>query len=74
MSVSDTIGAWIHDVIDGSGGLHSFEYHEMATPNIPRDEAVAHWVIRALGNDASKDAQVVFEAIAERRMERKGVE
>lgn len=35
------------EIILGPGDLHSFEYHEVATPNVDRDVAVACWVIQA---------------------------
>ena len=37
-------------IINGVGGLHDYEYHEMATPNYDRDVSVAIWVIKCLAN------------------------
>lgn len=61
------ISTWIHDVINGSGGLHDFEDHELASSNIDRDEAVGAWVIRCLANPKCEGSQAVLSAIIERR-------
>lgn len=61
------IPEWITQIIDGPAGLHSFEEHEIATPTIPRDEAVAAWVIRCLANPLCEGSEEVFQAIAARR-------
>lgn len=61
------IEGWCADIILGSGGLHDFERHEMATPNCDRDVAVAAWVVRCLGNGTSAETQAVVDAIVARR-------
>lgn len=61
------IEQWCADIILGPGGLHDFERHEMATPSCDRDVAVAAWVVRCLGNDASAAAHAVVDAIVARR-------
>ena len=62
---------WVHDIIDGCGGLHDFEYYEMAVSNLPRDEAVATWVIRCLANPDCEGSDEVMKAILNRRTERR---
>ena len=61
------IEKWVNRIINGLGGLHSFEDHEFATPNIDRDEAVARWVIRCLGNKNCEGSQEVIDAILKNR-------
>ena len=63
------IAEWIHEVIDGCGGLHDFERCEIAVPNIPRDEAVASFVIKALANPECNGSAGVLDAIMNRRAE-----
>ena len=60
---------WVHDVIDGVGGLHDFEEHEIATPNIPRDEAVAIWILKCLGNVKCEGSQKILNEIVKHRKE-----
>lgn len=48
--------------------LHDFERYEMASPNCPRDVAVAAWVIRALATPGP-ESERVLSAIMERRKE-----
>lgn len=62
----DPIAAYCEKIINGPAGLKAFEYHEMATPTVDRDVAVAAWVIRCLGN-GGEEAQQVVDAIVERR-------
>lgn len=57
------------EIILGPGGLHSFEYHEVATPNVHRDVAVACWVIRCLANAKKPEAQAIIYEIIKRRSE-----
>lgn len=61
------IDDWIKQIIDGTGGLHAFERCEWAVPTVPRDEAVAAWVIRCLANPDSEGSGDVLAAIMERR-------
>ena len=61
------IAAWIHRMIDGVGGLHDFEYYEMAIPNIPRDEATATWIVKCLANPKCEGSAEMLSAIQERR-------
>lgn len=63
----NAIEGWCADIILGPGGLHDFERREMATANCDRDVAVAAWVVRCLGNDASAATRAVVDAIVERR-------
>lgn len=65
--MSDCLVDFAHDCIHGCGGLHDFEDHEMATPNIDRDEAVVHWVLRCLGNVDYEFSGPALEAILEHR-------
>jgi hypothetical protein len=61
------IQEWLDQIINGTTGLHSFEAHECAVMNVPRDEAVASWVIRCLANPASEGSADVLESIIRRR-------
>ena len=54
-------------IINGVGGLHDYEYHEMATPNYDRDVSVAIWVIKCLANPKCEGSQDAIQAIIERR-------
>ena len=47
--------------------LHTFERHELASPNCSRDVAIAAWVIRALANPKNLDSERILNAIVERR-------
>jgi hypothetical protein len=67
--VSIDIRVWVHGVIDGVGGLHEFEECEIATPNIPRDEAVAIWVLKCLGNTKCEGSQKILNEILKHRRE-----
>lgn len=60
------------DAITGVGGLHDYEYYEMATPKagVDREIAVAVWIVKCLANDKSNKAQAVVDAIVERRQNR----
>ena len=62
------IEEWVNKIIFGSGVLHAFEYHEFASCNIDRDEAVARWVIRCLANPKCEGSEEVLTAIVERRL------
>jgi hypothetical protein len=70
MITTEEIYAWVHKIIDGPGGLHDFEYYEMAVPNIPRDEAIAVWTLRALANPESEEAGKIVALIQEHRNQR----
>jgi len=61
------IQEWVNNIIDGTTGLHAFERFEFATPTIPRDQAVAAWVIRCLANPDCEGSGDVLAAIAARR-------
>lgn len=63
------IRTWVHEIIDGVGGLHDFETYEIATPNMPRDEAVAIWVLKCLGNKECDGSQKVLNEIIKHRKE-----
>ncbi len=54
-------------IINGPGGLHAYEYHEMAEPVGDRDVAVAVWVIKCLSNPKCEGSEVAIQAILERR-------
>jgi len=56
-------------IITGVGGLHDFEYHEMATPNYDRDVTVAIWVIKCLANPLCEGSDEAIKAIIEKRSE-----
>ncbi len=58
---------WIHEIIDGSGGLHDFEDHEIATSNVSRDEVVAAWTIRCLANLKCEGSANALQEIIKRR-------
>jgi hypothetical protein len=62
-----TISEWITGIIDGPGGLHDYERCELASPTVPRDEAVAAWVIRCLANPRCEDSDGILAAIQEQR-------
>ena len=61
---------WCERIIAGTGGLHSFEQHELAVPTCDHDVAVAAWVIRCLANGEADSGDVV-DAIVARRAELK---
>jgi hypothetical protein len=61
------ITQWITGIIDGPGGLHDFERCEFASPTVPRDEAVAAWVIRCLANVRCEDSDGVLAEIQRHR-------
>lgn len=61
------IRTWIHEIINGAGGLHDYEYYEMPVETIPHDEAVAVWVIRCLGNAKCAGSDDVLQAIIDHR-------
>jgi len=54
-------------IITGVGGLHDFEYHEMATPNYDRDVTVAIWVMKCLANPLCEGSDEAIQAILEKR-------
>lgn len=54
-------------IINGPGGLHAYEYHEMSEPVGDRDVAVAVWVIKCLSNPKCEGSEVAIQAILERR-------
>lgn len=58
------IPAWIKGRIDN---LHTFERCELALPTIPRDEAVAAWIIRCLANPDCDGSEEMIAAIVKRR-------
>ena len=60
---------WVHKIIDGEGGLHDFEDREIATPNTPRDEVVAIWVLKCLGNMKCEGSEMVIYEILKYRKE-----
>jgi hypothetical protein len=58
---------WIHKIIEGVGGFHDFERYEMALPNIPRDEAIAGWVIQCLINPKCVGSEEILQEIIRHR-------
>ena len=58
-------------IISGVGGLHDFEYHEIATPNYDRDVVVAIWVLKCLANPDCEGSKEAIEAIIEKRKDTK---
>lgn len=64
------IYAWIHDVIDGAGGMNSFEDREMVIWNAPDREAAAAWIIRCLANPDCEGSRAVLDSIERRRMKK----
>ena len=65
--MNSPIEKWVRRVISGPGGLHDYERFELAVPTIPRDEAVAIWIIQCLGNNTSPDTAAVLDEIRRRR-------
>jgi hypothetical protein len=61
------IYAWVHEIIDGVGGMNNFERYEWAIWHVPEREAAAIWAIRCLANPKCEGADKVLAAIAERR-------
>lgn len=61
------IAEWVDKIINGSGGLKSFEYHEIVQWNCDRDVAIARWVIRCLANIGCKNSGKVIDAIIKQR-------
>lgn len=58
---------WIDQVISGKGGFLSWELNEMAVHKVPREQAIAAFVIRCLANRCCKGSkEVLQEIIAER--------
>ena len=55
---------WCEETI---ADLHTFERCEMAVAKVPRDVAVAAWVLRCLANIRCPGGLAVLEAIHERR-------
>lgn len=66
-SQSDPIMEFCQQIITGVGGLHDFQYYEMAVENEPHDVCVAAWVVRCLANPHCENSQMVIDAILERR-------
>lgn len=61
------IAEWIKRCIEGTGGLLSFEKHEMAV-RLASDEVVAaDWIIRCLANPNNEGSGDVLQAIIQRR-------
>jgi hypothetical protein len=58
------IPSWIKARIDN---LHTFERCEVASPTIPRDEAVGAWIIRCLANPECEGSAELLAAIQQRR-------
>lgn len=61
------IEKWIDQVINGSGGMKSFERHETGGLERPNRETVAEWIIRCLGNPDCKGSKDVLKLINEKR-------
>lgn len=64
------ISKWCHDIIKGSTGFESYEYHEFVIWHIPRECAIAEWVIRCLANTGSKDSEMVLNSILAHRKDK----
>lgn len=63
------IEVWAWNMIDGSDGMRSVEYHEWAISQYDDKLSAAMWILRCLGNDRSPEAQAVVDAIVDRRKE-----
>lgn len=61
------ISKWCHDIIKGPAGFESYEYHEFVIWHIPRECAVAEWVIRCLANPSNKGSEMVLNSIMNHR-------
>lgn len=62
------LAAWCYRMITGSGGMNSYEAHEMVVWNNPDDRIdAAEWVLRCLAAD--DEAADILDAIIERRRE-----
>ena len=63
-----TLHDFCESIISGTGGLHSYERHEVAfIPDDRRDMAVANWVIRCLANPGCEGSEFVLERIIAKR-------
>lgn len=65
------IEKWAFAIIEGVGGLHDFERHEMAVSVFPRDVSVVLWALRCLTNPDNDAAGTVLEAIEMERTRRR---
>ncbi len=69
MTTVNPILQYCKNIIESAGGLHDFEYHEMASPNYDRDTSTAIWVIKCLANPKSEGSKEILDLIAQRREE-----
>lgn len=61
------IDKWIDQAINGGGGFLSYEEHEFVIFHVPREQAVAEWVIRCLANPDCEGSKEVLDSILEQR-------
>ena len=61
------ISEWCKRIITGPAGFISYEDHEWPIWHVPREQAIAEWVIRCLANPADKGSEMVIDSIIERR-------
>ncbi len=64
-----SIAAWVHEVIEGPGGMNEFERHELVSWFDEDRVAGAKWVLRCLANPGCEGSQEVLDAILLRRAE-----
>lgn len=68
----DGIAGWVHDVIEGVGGLKSFHRHELGGSRAGHLD-VGKWIIRCLANTRCEGAGAVVNAILVERMRKLGL-
>lgn len=64
-----SIAGWIHEMIEGSGGMNDFEAHELVIWHEDERVAAARWIIRCLGNPRCAGSDEVLQAIMQRRVD-----
>lgn len=69
MAEAFDVQEWARLVIEGIGGMNSFEHHEFAVWNVPDRVAAACWVLRCLANPRCEGSAEVLAAIHARREE-----
>lgn len=70
-TTSTSIQLWCKEMISGPAGFLSFEEHEWPMWTIPREQAIAEFIIRCLANPDNKGSDYVIKSIVARR-EHKG--
>lgn len=64
---SNDITEWCKEMITGPAGFISFEDHEWPMWHVPREQAIAEFVIRCLANRDNEGSNHVINSIIARR-------